>query len=149
MNPVSRLLLAIALAASTPVWAQSTATVTSAVNLRAGPDRNMPSVATLLSRTQVQVVGCLSNWSWCDVIAARERGWIYTRYLSVRADDTAISIARGGPHLGLPAIEYDLGPYWDEHYQGRIFFAQKAAWQKRWDQRREPLPWREPAAPRQ
>lgn len=143
-----RWLLAATLAIGTPAWAETTATVTTGVKLRAGPDRNMPAVTTLLSRTQVQVVGCLSNWSWCDVIAGRERGWIYTRYLSVRANDTAITIAHGGPHLGLPAIEYALGPYWDEHYQGRIWFPQKAAWQKRWDQRREPLPWRDPAAPR-
>lgn len=146
MNLAFRLLLAAALTASAPVWAQQAATVTTGVSMRAGPDRGMPSVTTLLSRTSVELVGCLSNWSWCDVIAGRSRGWVYSRYLSVRADDTAITVVRGGPNLGLPVVEFALGPYWDEHYQGRIWYPQKAAQQLRWDQRREQRPWRDPAS---
>ena len=36
----------------------------------------------------------------------------------------------GGPNLGLPAIDFQLGPYWDEHYRRRFWYAQKAAWQR-------------------
>jgi len=148
MNSLFRLVPLLALACSTPLLAQQAATTTSSVNLRAGPDRNMPSVTTLLSNTAVNVVGCVSNWSWCDVIAGRERGWLYTRYLSVPANGTAITIANGGPNLGLPVVDFSVGPYWDEHYQGRSWFAQKASWQRRWDDRREQPAWREPPPPR-
>ena len=143
-----RLLLSIALGLCVPVVALAQiATTTTSVTVRAGPDRSMPSVTSLLSNTSVNVVGCVANWSWCDVFAGRERGWVSTRYLSVPFEGTAITIAYGGPRLGLPVAEFALGPYWDEHYQRRIWFAQKSTWQRRWDQQRPMSPWRAPAAP--
>lgn len=148
LNSSLRPWLVVALAYCAPLAAQQVATTTSSVNLRAGPDRSMPSVTSLLSNTSVSVVGCVANWSWCDVIAGRERGWVYTRYLSVAFNGSAITIVNGGPNLGLQVVDFSLGPYWDEHYQGRIWYAQKASWQQRWDQRREPLPWRDPARSR-
>ena len=96
-----RLLFSIALGLCMPVALAQTATTTSSVTLRAGPDRSMPSVTSLLSNTSVNVVGCLANWSWCDVIAGRERGWVYTRYLSMPFEGSALTIASGGPRLGL------------------------------------------------
>ena len=144
MRSRPKLLLAMALVACMPVAAAQTAVTTNSVNVRSGPDRALPTVTWLLSGTSVNVVGCLANWRWCDVIAGRERGWVYSRYLSVAFQGSAMTIVDGGPKLGLPAIEFALGPYWDEHYRGRIFFAQKASWQSRWDQRRAPPEWHEP-----
>ena len=138
-------LIALALVAWIPVAAAESAITTNSVNVRAGPDRALPTVTWLLSGTSVTVVGCLANWRWCDVVAGRERGWVYSRYLSVPFQGSAIAIVDGGPNLGLPAIEFALGPYWDEHYRGRIFFSQKASWQSRWDQRRAPPEWHEPS----
>ena len=143
-----RFVSSIALGLCMPVALAQTATTTSSVTLRAGPDRSMPSVTSLLSNTSVNVVGCLANWSWCDVIAGRERGWVYTRYLSMPFEGSALTIASGGPRLGLPEVEFALGPYWDEHYPQRLWFAQKSTWQRRWDQQRPPSPRRDPAAPR-
>jgi uncharacterized protein YraI len=131
-----------------PVALAQPATTTTSVTVRAGPARSMPNVTTLLSNTSVNVVGCVANWSWCEVIAGRERGWVYTRYLSVVFEGRAMTIVNGGPHLGLPVVEFALGPYWDEHYTQRLWFAQKATWQRRWDQQRPPSPWREPTPPR-
>ena len=110
-------LIALALVAWIPVAAAESAVTTNA-NVRAGPDRALPTVTWLLSGTSVTVVGCLANWRWCDVVAGRERGWVYSRYLSVPFQGSAIAIVDGGPNLGLPAIEFALGPYWDEHYRG-------------------------------
>ena len=87
-----------------------------------------------------------ANWHWCDVVSGRNRGWVYTRYLSVPFEGSAVTILHGGPNLGLPAVDFSLGPYWDEHYQSQIWFAQKASWQARWDRRRAPPKWREPAS---
>ena len=112
----SVLMLAMALAASPPAVAAETATITSSV-----------------------------NWRWCDVVAGRDRGWVYSRYLSLPSQGSAVVIANGGPNLGLPVVEFELGPYWDEHYPRRLFFAQKARWQTHWDQRRPQPEWREPA----
>ena len=65
--------------------------------------------------------------------------------LSLPSQGSAVVIANGGPNLGLPVVEFELGPYWDEHYPRRLFFAQKARWQTHWDQRRPQPEWREPA----
>ena len=148
MKPHLNWMLAMALAACMPAVAAETATITSSVNVRSGPDRSLPTVTWLMGGTRVSVVGCVANWSWCDVIAGRDRGWVYSRYLSMPFQGTAVAIADGGPKLGLPAIDFDLGPYWDEHYPRRLFFPQKANWQARWDQRRAQAERREPS-PRQ
>jgi uncharacterized protein YraI len=137
-------MLAVALAACMPAVAAETATITSSVNVRSGPDRSLPTVTWLMGGTRVTLVGCVPNWRWCDVIAGRDRGWVYSRYLSVPFQGSAVVIANGGPNLGLPVTEFELGPYWDEHYQRRLFFPQKARWQTHWDQRRAPPEWREP-----
>ena len=142
------LVFSIALGLCIPVALAQTATTTTSVTMRAGPDRSMPSVTSLLSNTSVNVVGCVANWSWCDVIAGRERGWVYTRYLSMPFEGSALTIANGGPRLRLPVVEFALGPYWDEHYSQRLWFAQKPIWQRRWDQQRPPAPWRDPSAAR-
>ena len=148
MKLLSTLFLTTALAACMPAVATETATTTSSVNMRSGPDRWLPTVTWLLGGTRVTVLGCVSNWRWCEVIAGRDRGWVYSRYLSLPSPGGATVIADGGPNLGLPVIEFELGPCWDEHYQRRMFFKQKAAVQTRWDRRGEQPEWREPAARR-
>jgi uncharacterized protein YraI len=145
MKPHSKLMLAMALAACMPVVAAETATITDSANVRSGPDRSLPTVTWLLSGTRVTVVGCVANWRWCDVIAGRDRGWVYTRYLSVPFQGSAVTISKGGPNLGLTVIDFALGPYWDEHYQGKLFFGQKARWQRSWDKRPVQPEWRERA----
>jgi uncharacterized protein YraI len=141
-------LLALTCAASMPVAAAQDAITTSSVNVRAGPSGSMPTVTWLLGRTTVSVVGCLPNWSWCDVIAGRDRGWIYSRYLSVPFNGTAVTILNGGPNLGLPVVEFAVGPYWDAHHQRKAWFGQKASWEQRWAQQRPLREWRDPTAPR-
>ncbi len=142
-----RLLLALTLALCTQMAAaETTATITRSVNVRSAPSTSLPTVTWLLPGTRVTVVGCTPNWHWCDVVSGRNRGWVYTRYLSVPFEGSAVTILHGGPNLGLPAVDFSLGPYWDEHYQSQVWFAQKASWQARWDRRRAPPKWREPSS---
>ena len=139
-----KFLLALAVASCIPPATAQTATITSAVNVRAGPENIFPTVTWLLSGTTVAVVGCTANWRWCDVIAGRDRGWAYARFLSYPFNGSAVTIVQGGPNLGLPQTEFSLGPYWDAHYQGKHWYAQKADWQGRWSRRPPPRAWREP-----
>lgn len=129
------LLSALALACGAPLATAATATTTSSVNVRAGPAKSFPTVTWLLGNTTVTVEGCLPDWQWCDVVVGRDRGWVHARYLSHRLDGTAVTIRRGGAELGLPKTEFQLGPYWDAHYQNQTWFGRKAYWQRRWDQR--------------
>jgi uncharacterized protein YraI len=139
-----KFLLALAVASCIPFAAAQTATITSSVNVRAAPDNSFPTVTWLLGGKSVTVEGCTADWRWCDVIAGRDRGWVYTRFLSYPLNGSAVTIRKGGPNLGLPQIEFSLGPYWDTHYRGQRWFAQKADWQRRWDRRPPPRAWREP-----
>ena len=74
---VVSLLVAISFAAS----AQQAFTIRS-VNVRSGPDTSYPPVAVLASGAPVQVMGCLDDWSWCDVAFGDNRGWTYAPYLN-------------------------------------------------------------------
>jgi uncharacterized protein YraI len=141
MRPL--LLLALATASWLPPAAAQTALITSAVTVRAAPDRAFPTVTWLLGGTRVEVVGCIANWRWCDVVAGRDRGWVYARFLSYAHDGRTVTIVNGGPRLGLPSIEFAFGPYWDAHYRDRNWYGQKASWQSRWERLPPPPPWRE------
>jgi uncharacterized protein YraI len=149
LMPISlKLLLALVIAGTSGITtaAEQTATTTTAVNVRAGPENIFPTVTWLLTGTQVTVVGCVANWRWCDVIAGRDRGWVYTRFLSVPFNGSAVTIISGGPNLGLPQSEFSLGEYWDTHYQSQRWFGRKAYWQSRWERRAPPREWREPSS---
>jgi len=46
------------------------------VNLRAGPARDYPLVASLPPGVAITVQGCIAGYSWCDVIGlCRLFGW--------------------------------------------------------------------------
>ena len=93
-----RFLLALAVASCIPPAAAQTATITSSVNVRAGPENIFPTVTWLLGGTSVTVAGCTANWRWCDVTAGRDRGWVYARFLSYPLNGSAVTIVRGGPN---------------------------------------------------
>jgi len=139
-------LLAFAMASCMQLAAAQTATITRSVNVRSGPHASLPTVTWLLTGTRVTVSGCIANWNWCDVTSGGERGWVYSRYLSMPFQGSAMTILKAGPALDLPVVDFALGSYWDEHYQRRLWFPQKAEWQLRWDRMPAPREWRGPPA---
>lgn len=147
MRAPLKLSLALVIAGTTYILpaAAQTATTTTSVNVRAGPEKSFPTVTWLLSGTTVTVVGCVANWRWCDVTAGRDRGWVYSRFLSIPFNGSAVTILNGGPNLGLPESEFLLSEYWNTHYQRQHWFGRKAYWQRRWDRRAPPREWRDPS----
>jgi len=115
--------------------AATQAVITGSVTVRAGPARSFPAVTWLLGGTRVTLVGCLDNRRWCDVVAGRDRGWVYSAYLTVSSEGRSVRIREGGPGLGLPEVTFAVGPYWDEHFSDRPWYGRKAYWQSRWDRR--------------
>ncbi|MDL9999122.1 SH3 domain-containing protein [Variovorax sp. J22P240] len=91
-----------------------------AVNMRSGPDRAFPLVTWLPARAPVRVMGCTNGWRWCDVSSGRNRGWVDARYLS--------NSVRGRA----PIVRFSPERYWDQHYRGRPWYADRSNWINWW-----------------
>src|SRR5258706_6979277 len=74
-------LLAAAGMALSAVAAAQEAYTTRQVNVRAGPERDFPLVATLAPGTSVHVNGCVADYVWCDIDFGGNRGWVIGRSL--------------------------------------------------------------------
>jgi len=122
---------------------------TGTVNMRAGPDSSYPLVLRVYPGTQVQVHGCIADWSWCDVNVGFERGWIYAPYLAYPYQGNNVAIYGSGPTLGLPIVSFTIGPYWDNYYHGRPWWYQRDNWYYRPPPPHRPPPpgWRPPPPP--
>jgi len=104
---------------------------TRTVNVRAGPDTSYPAVAALGPGTPVQVVGCLDDWSWCDVVFDDNRGWVYSPYLSYVYQGYRVPFYSYAPTFGIPIITFSLGSYWDRYYRGRPWYGRRDYWERR------------------
>jgi uncharacterized protein YraI len=113
------------------------------VHLRAGPARDYPVVAILPRGTILDVQGCLPDYSWCDVIAAGERGWIYAANIESVYQGTPVPLIDYGPVIGITVFGFFLGDYWDHHYHGRPWYHDRDEWIRR------PRPVQPPLPPRQ
>jgi len=132
MTSLRRIILlgCVALALPTAALAQLAYTTTT-VNMRAGPDPSYPLVLRVYPGTQVNVIGCLDNWSWCDVGVGPDRGWVFAQYLAYPYQDQRVPIYGYGPTLGLPIVTFTIGPYWDNYYRNRPWWNQRSYWYQR------------------
>src|SRR5215469_9105165 len=101
------------------------------MNVRAGPNREYPLVAQLKEGAPLDVHGCLSDWSWCDVSFDDNRGWIYAGGVSFVYQGGRVPLYSYGPSLGLPIITFSLLTYWDNYYRGRPWYGQRESWTHR------------------
>jgi uncharacterized protein YraI len=123
---IASIVLAIPIAAS----AQEAYT-TRSVNVRGGPDTTYPPVAVLAPGAPVQVQGCLEDWSWCDVVFANDRGWVYAPYLNYDYQGSRVPFYSYAPSFGIPIVAFSLGSYWDQYYRGRSFYGRRDYWVQR------------------
>ena len=121
---------AVVLAVPVAVAAQEAYT-TRSVNVRGGPDTSYPPVAVLAPGAPVQVMGCLDDWSWCDVVFGYDRGWVYAPYLNYLYQGRRVPFYSYAPSFGIPIVTFSLGPYWDRHYRGRSFYGRRDYWERR------------------
>ena len=77
----------------------------------------------------VNVRGCLRDESWCDVIWAGNRGWVFSEYLAFdyRGAPTPL------PDIGLsvfriPVVSFVGVDYWRRHYVGRPWYHERDRW---------------------
>lgn len=101
------------------------------MNVRAGPNRGYPLVAQLGAGTPLDVHGCLSDWSWCDLSFDDSRGWIYAGGVSFVYRGERVPLYTYAPSLGLPIITFSLLTYWNDYYRARPWYPQRNTWAHR------------------
>jgi uncharacterized protein YraI len=110
------------LAAAAPAF------TTTRLSLRAGPSTDYPAVALIENGVQVEVLGCLEGYGWCDAVVGQDRGWLPGEYLQgvyYERREPLIGIA---PSIGLPIVGFTVGTYWDRYYRGRPWYAERERW---------------------
>ncbi len=100
----------------------ATGYATADVNLRAGPSVQYPAVTVVGYGERVEVYGCLTAFTWCDVWAHGYRGWVSGRYLQVVYQNQRYPIFTYGPTLSIPFIGFDLNFYWGQYYRNQPFY---------------------------
>jgi uncharacterized protein YraI len=99
------------------------------VNLRAGPGTEYPVIITVPNRAQIEILGCLADYTWCDIVFEDERGWMRSIYLSYWYNEYYYPLRDYAPQLGLEIVSFDVDDYWGEYYQDRPFYAERARWE--------------------
>ncbi|MES2483052.1 MAG: SH3 domain-containing protein [Pseudomonadota bacterium] len=109
-----------------------------AVNLRAGPAPDYPIVMVLPPGYQVAVQGCLPDYTWCDVLAGPERGWLDATYINYPYLHTHVPVLTYGPTLGIAVVPFVHNDYWLNYYRNRPWYSDQRRWSR---QPAPPLPY--------
>jgi uncharacterized protein YraI len=128
---VLSLLSAALVAAPLAAAAQQLAYASKEVNLRAGPSRDYPVVATLGAGTTMTIFGCLENYRWCDVVVGRSRGWVYSGNIVYPYLGRNVPVMSYGSSIGLGIVSFSIGNYWDNYYTDYPWYAQRQNWDNR------------------
>ena len=102
--------------------------VTGNVNLRAGPDSSYPTVARLPEGAAVAIEGCVDGWSWCDVAAGDNRGWVAGNFLQEEYQGQRVLIPEYGVRIGIPVVSFVFDSYWDSNYRNRSWYGNREHW---------------------
>ena len=121
------------------------------INMRAGPARDYPLVATYGPNTPLAVQGCTDGYVWCDVIApGNVRGWVFAGNISYPFQDQERSLQLYGSVVGIPIIVFSIGNYWGSYYPNRPWFRDRGRWENHAPPMRPGRPvMRPPPVPRQ
>ncbi|MFC5497367.1 SH3 domain-containing protein [Caenimonas terrae] len=110
------------------------------IHLRAGPARDYPVVAIVPAGVELQVQGCLPNYSWCDVLAGPNRGWVYAGNISYPYQGARVPVLTYGAVIGIGVLGFVINDYWHDYYRGRPWYGDRDRWIHRPHLRPAPLP---------
>ncbi|WP_175958894.1 SH3 domain-containing protein [Burkholderia pyrrocinia] len=118
--------------------AQSSAYTNSPAELYAGPAPDYPVVAEIPPDTALDVFGCLSDYSWCDVALPGVRGWIDAQLLEYPYQGNYVPLLEYGAIIGVPVTGFAIGAYWDRYYRHRPWYHDRDRWAHRAEPRLGP-----------
>lgn len=98
------------------------------VNLRAGPGTYYPVIVVVPTHAPISILGCLGDFTWCDVAFQGSRGWMRSIYLQGWYRGNYYALRDYAPRLGLRVVSFDIGPYWDSNYRERPFYRDRGRW---------------------
>jgi uncharacterized protein YraI len=124
----TRLAIAALFAAPCVAFAQVQAYTNQPVNLMAGPDDGYPVVTGLGPNQPITVMGCVSDYSWCDVALDDLRGWIYGDAINYPYEGNYVPLESYGAVIGLPVVVFSIDSYWGHYYQGRPWYGERDRW---------------------
>jgi uncharacterized protein YraI len=131
MKRITYSLAALVLCAPLAAQAAAEGWVVDDISLQAGPDPGYPSIVELNAGTPVSIQGCIDGWTWCDVVAGGDRGWVPGTFLEEDYGGQRVVVIDYGPRIGIPVVNFSLGLYWDQHYHNRPFYTQREQWVSR------------------
>jgi len=117
---------------ATPLFAHAQdAYVAADISLQAGPDTEYPAITELAAGTPVSIEGCVDSYTWCDVVAGDDRGWVPGSFLEEDFDNQRVIVVDYGPRIRIPIVTFSLGVYWGQHYHNRPWFGERERWESR------------------
>lgn len=114
------------------------AVTTEPADLYAGPDDAYPVVAQLDPNTPIQVLGCLDDWSWCDVGVEDFRGWMYSPGITYYYQGGYVPLYSYAPSLGIAIVPFSVDAYWGHYYHDRPWYSRRDEWAHRTMHHRRP-----------
>jgi uncharacterized protein YraI len=107
-------------------------TVTTTVNLRAGPGEGFPTVDRIPGGAPVNIHGCLRGIAWCDVSWSDDRGWVSSQYLEYLFRNRYVYLPDYVDEIDVPVVPFVLTSYWSSYYAGRPWYHRRAYWSGYW-----------------
>jgi uncharacterized protein YraI len=98
------------------------------VNLRAGPGTDFPVILTVQAQAPISILGCLGDYTWCDVVVGYDRGWMSSIYLSGFYQGYYYPLRDYAPQLGYSVVNFDIDQYWASYYRDRPFYQDRPQW---------------------
>ena len=114
------------------------AVTTETASVRAGPDDSYPEVAQLDADSPIEVMGCLDDWSWCDVTFDGNRGWMYSPDITYEYEGGYVPFYTYAPTFIVPVISFTVDTYWGRYYHDRPWYRDREQWSHRVIQHRPP-----------
>jgi uncharacterized protein YraI len=89
--------------------------------LHAGPDDQFPPVDEVQAGTNVDVKGCLTGFTWCDISFQQDRGWVTGQDLEILFQSRRVRVTEATPDV-LPFVAFEFDSYWQQNYHERPFY---------------------------